>query len=299
MAEIKRGLGKGLSELLSLTDKPDAPDSLVDIKHIKPNRFQPRRVFDEAALHELAESIRAHGVLQPVLVRQVVDGYELVAGERRWRAAQIAGLNEIPVIIKQYNDRDMLEIAVIENVQRENFNPLEEAQAYQRLIDECGYTQEEIASRVSKSRSSIANFCRLLQLPGEIKNMLANGMVTPGHANAILRLKKLEDQLILAYKIDAEKLSVRQAEELVKRMLLHPLGVVHVPPPVKSIYVVDFEQRLEQQFGTRVRISGKANGSGKIEIEYASDEDLGRIIEELSQKRERFTVSSGKKGFVV
>ena len=298
MAEKKRGLGKGLSELLSISEKSEVADTLIAVNLIKPNRYQPRRVFDDLALNELAESIKMHGVLQPVIVRKSATGYELAAGERRWRAAQLAELTEIPAIIKDYNDKEMIEIAVIENIQREDLNPLEEATAYQRLMDECGIIQEQVALRVGKSRSAVANICRLLVLPREVQDMISTGEVSPGHARAILSLPTEEQQIQLAWLIAQNQLNVRQAEERAKKIIATPeLQEVRKTQFKKSIYITDYEQRLEQQYGTKIRIVPKTLERGKIEIEFLSRDDLERILEELSHQENRAAASG--LGFVV
>lgn len=298
MAEKRRGLGKGLSALLSVPEKAESGDTAIAVNRISPNRFQPRRVFDESALNELAESIKMHGVLQPVIVRQSANGYELVAGERRWRAAQLAELSEIPAIVKDYSDKDMIEIAVIENIQREDLNPMEEAAAYRRLMDECGIIQDEVSVRVGKSRSTVANICRLLFLPPEVQGMVSTGEVSPGHARAILALPTVEQQTQLAWLIAQNQYSVRQAEELSKKMLSIPeITEVNVTRYKKSVHITEYEQRLEQQYGTKVRIVPKSKDRGKIEIEFLSHEDLDRILEELSRNEARTTAKG--QGFVV
>ena len=299
VAEKKRGLGKGLSELLSVSERPETGDTLLAIDSINPNRFQPRRVFDEVALHELAESIRLHGVLQPVIVRKSATGYELAAGERRWRAAQLAELVEIPAIVKDYNDKEMIEIAVVENIQREDLNPMEEATAYQRLMDECGIIQEQVSIRVGKSRSAVANICRLLTLPREVQDMVSTGEVSPGHARAVLSLPTVELQNQLAWIIAQNQLNVRQAEEQAKKLLTEPeLREVSKIKFKKSVYIVDYEQRLELQYGTKIRIVPKTLERGKIEIDFLSRDDLERILEELSRQEIKATPATGQ-GFVV
>ncbi|MFA6075835.1 MAG: ParB/RepB/Spo0J family partition protein [Negativicutes bacterium] len=299
MAEKKRGLGKGLSALLSVSEKPEFGDTVLAVNLIHPNRYQPRRVFDDVALHELAESIKLHGVLQPVIVRSSATGYELAAGERRWRAAQLAELTEIPAIVKDYNDKEMIEIAVIENIQREDLNPMEEAAAYQRLMDECGIIQEQVSVRVGKSRSAVANLCRLLALPREVQDMVSTGEVSPGHARAILSLPTVEQQTQLAWIIAQNQLNVRQAEEQAKKIQEIPkLVEVKATRFKKSVYITDYEQRLEQQYGTKIRIVPKTLERGKIEIDFLSRDDLERILEELS-KPERKATQGTAQGFVV
>lgn len=306
----KRGLGKGLGALFSETPVSANSDDLleglsrevekIDIEKIMPNKFQPRRVFDEKALGELAESIKEHGVIQPIIVRKVETGYELVAGERRLRAAKIALLPAIPAITREYTDAQMLQIALIENIQREDLNPIEEAQAYRQLIEEFDLTQEEVAQKVGRSRSVIANSIRLLNLHPEIQNFILQGMLTMGQAKPLLAIDDDALQLDAAIKAIAGKYSSRDVEELVKniinapddyrRMFVEEKTAAKNETPSKvfddKAYVDEYEDRLKLLLGAKVKIkSGKLKS--KIEIEFYSNEDLERIIELLSIRIDR------------
>src|SRR5690606_19303046 len=250
---------------------------------IEPNPYQPRRHFDPESLAELAASIKEHGVLQPLLVRRKGSGYQLIAGERRWRAAQQAGLRTVPVVVKELDDRTIMEIALVENLQREDLNPIEEAEAYQRLITEFNLTQEEVAKAVGKSRSAVANTLRLLNLPEAVQKLVTNGQLTMGHARALLSLEQPEQQLYLSEKIIKEHLTVRETEELVRQALLS--GVSRETStgekkrqPVRQRLDPNLQAIVEDMtrlFGTKVRI--KSSGErGKIEIEFYSQEELAR-----------------------
>lgn len=269
----KKRLGRGLSALLPDADEEDGVRE-IELGLIKPNPYQPRTEFDKEKLEELATSIKEHGVIQPIIVRKQDDGYELVAGERRWRAAQKAGISKIPAIIKEYSDGQMLEIALLENLQREDLNPIEEAQAYKKLMEDLGITQEKLSKRIGKSRSVIANSVRLLNLPEEIQQLLAEGKITTGHARALLSLDNQQTQKELALAILEKDLTVRDIEKLVKKPKRDGKPKKEKVDPVMS----QLEDRLEQFFGTKVKVkSGKKKG--KIEIEYYSEEDLERILE--------------------
>lgn len=284
MAKIKPGLGKGLDLLIPANEEQSEENKAVQmlaITEVEPNRNQPRKHFAEEAMNELAESIKSHGIIQPIIVRKQKDYYEIIAGERRWRAARIAGLKEIPVVIKEYTDKEVSEIALIENIQREDLNPIEEALAYKQLIDEYGLTQEELSQRISKSRSAVTNTMRLLRLHGEIQDMLAGGVLSAGHARALLAIENQEKQLETAHEIIKNSLSVREAETLVKK--------VNAPPAKKKeekkndfIYR-DLEKKLTENLGTKVRISNKEDGTGKIEINYYSDDELEQIYSLLNE----------------
>lgn len=292
-----RGLGRGLDALIptSNTVKPvDTQDSnivkkqantLIKITKVEPSRGQPRQTFDEDALQELADSIKQFGLLQPILVQDKKDYYEIIAGERRWRAAKLAGLKEIPVIIKNYTSQEVLEISLIENIQREDLNPIEEALAYKRLLDEFGLKQDEVAERVSKSRTTITNSMRLLKLCEGVQQMIIDDMLSTGHARALIPIEDQELQLQLAQKIFDEKLSVREVEKLVKDLLKpeEPKPEKEeLPSPLQYIYQ-DIENRLKEKMSRKVAISSKGkNGAGKIEIEFYSNDDLERLIESLS-----------------
>lgn len=281
----QRGLGRGLDALFSGSQAVEAEPlvTTIPITQIIPNKFQPRRVFDEAALLELVSSISQYGILQPLVVRKSNKLYELVAGERRWRASQEAGLKEIPVIIKEYTDREMTEIALIENIQREDLNAIEEALAYRRLMDDFQLTQEEVAKRIGRSRSVIANMVRLLNLHPSVQDYVSRGTLSMGQSRPLLGLETLELQLEAAEMIIEDDLSARDAEELVKRLSDKRKEVKQYTKnnEVKNFFVVEAEDRLKMILGTQVRIKpGKLKS--KIEIEFSSSEDLDRIIEVLS-----------------
>lgn len=285
MNKTQRGLGRGLDALFS-SGGSDEDQSLVisiPIKKISPNKFQPRRVFDDEALQELASSISQHGILQPIVLRKALNGYELVAGERRWRASKIAGMMDIPAIVKEYTDSEMIEIALIENIQRENLNAIEEALAYRRLMDELSLTQEEVGRKVGRSRSLVANMVRLLNLHPTVQEYVSRGTLSMGQARPLLALETSELQLEAAEIIIEEDLSARGAEELVKRYAELPKQVktTEKVSEDKGIFVVEAEDRLKLILGTQVKIkSGKLKS--KIEIEFYSPEDFERIVEIMS-----------------
>lgn len=286
-----RGLGKGLDSLIPAStgiskneskekSSDKGQETLVKITMVEPNREQPRKNFDEDALLELSESIKQFGLLQPILVQDKQDHYEIIAGERRWRAAKLAGLKEVPVIIKNLTELEIVEISLIENIQRENLNPIEEALAYKRLLNEFNLKQDEVAERVSKSRTAVTNSMRLLKLSEDVQQMVIDEMISTGHARALLAIEDPEKQYLYAQKIFDEKLSVRETEKLVK----------NVDKPIKKkkekgknldfIYQ-DLEEQLKTFLGTKVSVSSKENGSGKIEIEFYSSEELDRIVDLL------------------
>ncbi len=279
----QKGLGKGLGALFSDTveiqESKTEPRSLP-LYRLEPNANQPRKQFKEEELEELAESIRQHGLIQPIAVRALDTGYyQIVAGERRWRACRIAGLDEVPVIIIDADDKEAAQLTLIENLQREDLNPLEEAQGYAALIEAYGFTQEEIADRVAKSRPTITNALRLLKLPKEILKLLENGDLSAGHARALIPLNSEKRQIEAANKIVGEKLTVRQTEQLVKRLLRPPAEPV-VKDPLTVDYYKECEKELSQQLGRRVVIH-KGKKTGKIEMEYYGDEDLQAVYEML------------------
>ena len=255
-------------------------EQMMKITQIEPNRKQPRRAFEEEALRELAESIRQYGVLQPLIVQKREDHYEIIAGERRWRAAQIAGLKEIPVIVREYSDQERFEIALIENIQREDLNAIEEAEAYRRLMEEFHLTQEEIADRVGKNRSTITNSLRLLKLDERVRQMLVDGAISGGHARALLSLESGDLQYQTALRIVDEGLSVRDVEKIVKK-LQEPAPEPKKPAPAESEAVAlayqDMEQNLRSALRTKVLVSRKKGNKGKIEIEYYSADELERL----------------------
>jgi ParB family chromosome partitioning protein len=280
MVEKRPALGRGLSALI-----PDAPltkagDRSLDVDSdlLRPNRFQPRTSMDETRIEELARSIRANGIIQPIVVRSVDGGYEIVAGERRWRAAQRAGLLKVPVVVRDIPEDRLLAVALIENIQREDLNPIEEAQAYRRLADEYRLTQEQIADAVGKDRSSVANYLRLLKLPQEVRTNVGSAALSMGHARAILGLPDEAAQLRVSREVVAKSLSVRETEALVKT------AIEPRPPkaaPEKDVHTRAAEERLRFVLGTRVRIARSRKG-GRIEIDFTSETELQRIYELLT-----------------
>ena len=278
-----RGLGKGLDSLIPASvgvSKNESKETLVKITMVEPNRDQPRKNFDEDALLELSESIKQFGLLQPILVQDKKDHYEIIAGERRWRASKLAGLKEVPVIIKNLTDQEIVEISLIENIQREDLNPIEEALAYKRLLNEFHLKQDEVAERVSKSRTAVTNSMRLLKLSEEVQQMVIDEMITTGHARALLAIEDLEKQYMYAQKIFYEKLSVRETEKLMKN-LDKPVKQKKEKGKNLDFIYQDIEEQLKTSLGTKVSVSSKENGSGKIEIEFYSSEELDRIVDLL------------------
>ena len=287
------GLGKGLGALLKNTQVTPAKDKVqeLSVQDIQANRHQPRREFDEAALEELKESVRQYGVLQPVLVRRLPEkGYELIAGERRFRAAKLAGLKNIPAIIREYSDAEVTEIALIENLQREDLNAIEEARAYGHLMQDFGLTQEILSRKIGRSRSHIANFLRLLKLDAQVQEYVANGSLTMGQAKPLLALEDIALQAEAAEYIMAEELSAREAENLVKRLQKEPdffqKGNEEKKPAeeARTVFVTEAEDRLKLLFGTQVHIRPGKKKS-RIEIEFYSEDDLNRVIETLTEKK--------------
>ena len=284
MAEKRPALGRGLSALIP--EAPPAPASSeraleVDVDLLRPNKFQPRGRLDDAKIEELAKSIRANGIIQPIVARKVDGGYEIVAGERRWRASQRAGLLKVPVVIREISDDRLLAAALIENIQREDLNPLEEAQAYRRLADEFRFTQDQISDAVGKDRSSIANYIRLLRLPHELRESVAAGALSMGHARALLSLPDEHAQLRVGRDVVARGLSVRETEALVKKTAA-PEKTREEPP--KDVHTRAAEDRLRFALGTRVRIVRKGQ-SGRIEIAFGSEDELQRLYEQLTEGR--------------
>lgn len=292
-----RGLGKGLDALIpsvstdtkekkisekSEDGKEKGPETIVKITMVEPNREQPRKNFDEDALQELADSIKQFGLLQPILVQDRKTYYEIIAGERRWRAAKLAGLKEVPVIIRDYTEQEIVEISLIENIQREDLNPIEEALAYKKLLTEFNLKQDEVAERVSKSRTAVTNSMRLLKLCDEVQQMIIDDMISTGHARALISIEDPEEQYMIAQKVFDEKLSVRDVEKLVKN-LNKPEKQKKEVMEDKSLSIIyqDIENKLKQTLGTKVAISSKGNGAGKIEIEFYTHDDLDRIIDFL------------------
>ncbi len=284
---VKKGLGKGLDSMIPepiIKNKEEkkenvSRETLIDINEIEPNKTQPRKNFNEDSLQELADSIKLYGVIQPLILQKRDKYYEIIAGERRWRAARMAGLKKVPAIIKEYNAQEVVEIALIENIQREDLNPIEEAMAYQRLIKEFNLKQDEVAERVSKSRVAITNSMRLLKLDDRIQQMLIDDMISSGHARALLPIEDTEKQYNLACKIFDEKLSVRDTEKLVKDMLkVKPHKETAVTIEDRIIYR-ELEEKIRNIVGTKVSIRKNKNNTGKIEIDYYSIDELERLIE--------------------
>ena len=276
------GLGRGLNALLGDPDLQAQGEGSVSlpISQVQPGLNQPRKRFDQDALADLAESIRVHGIIQPLTVRRLSSGYyQIIAGERRWRAAKLAGITDVPVLIREYDKQQTMEIALIENVQRADLNPIEEAQAFQQLIQEFHLTQEEIANRVSKNRATITNSMRLLKLDSRVQDMLAEGKISSGHARALLGLEDRERQYQVAVKIVEEKLSVRDVEKLVKMMNRPPKEKKPEKGPDIDLIYRQVEDKLKSIMGTKVVINQKDKNKGRIEIEYYSQEELERLIE--------------------
>jgi len=295
VTEKRPALGRGLSALI-----PEAPVEVspapaqapvlaalrglpleVDLDRILPNPRQPRLQMEQGPLEELAQSIRANGIIQPILVRRSGDRYEIIAGERRWRAAQIAGLLRVPVVVREIEDGQLLQVALIENIQRENLNPIDEASAYRRLLDECAMTQEALADAVGKDRASIANHLRLLRLPPDVQRQVSGGALSMGHARALVGLENLVTLKKAADDVIARALSVRETEALVRRL--------NAPPPAQEVAVKDVHTReaedvMKLALGTRVRIARKGKG-GKVEIDFVSEDELNRIYEHIIDKR--------------
>lgn len=298
-----RGLGKGLDSLIpdavgeakkkkestaisevESTDKKGTQETIVKITMVEPNRKQPRKNFDEDALQELSDSIKQVGLIQPILVQDKKDHYEIIAGERRWRAAKLAGLKEIPVIIRNYSEQEIMEISLIENIQREDLNPIEEAQAYKRLLTEFNLKQDEVAERVSKSRAAVTNSIRLLKLDERVQQMVIDDMISTGHARALLAVEDSEEQYTLAQQIFDGRLSVRDVEKLVKN--LHKPEKAKKKPDDKTMQAIyqDIEDKLKQRLSTKVTVTSKGEGSGKIEIEFYNHEDLDRLLDMMGEK---------------
>ena len=295
MAPKKGGLGKGLNALIPPTEEKKAPEkvssslvsetdkeTMVNITKIEPNRTQPRKNFNEDALQELADSIKQFGIVQPLIVQDRKDHYEIIAGERRWRAAKKAGLKEVPVIIKNYTEQEIVEISIIENIQREDLNPIEEALAYKRLLEEFDLKQDQVAERVSKSRTAVTNSMRLLKLCDKVQQMIIDEMITTGHARAILSIENPDEQYNLAQRIFDEKLSVREVEKIMKNMGKPAKNTKTKDTKLEVIYQ-DIEEKLKQKLGAKVVIASKGNGAGKMEIEFYTHDDLEKLVDMLSK----------------
>jgi len=299
MAKPARGLGKGLDSLIpdavgearakmeaekkeaagADNEEKNGQETIVKITMVEPNRKQPRKNFDEDTLQELSDSIKQVGLIQPILVQDRKDHYEIIAGERRWRAAKIAGLKEIPVIIRNYSEQEIMEISLIENIQREDLNPIEEAQAYKRLLTEFNLKQDELAERVSKSRAAVTNSMRLLKLSDKVQQMVIDDMISTGHARALLAVEDPEEQYILAQQIFDEKLSVRDVEKLVKNLHKPEKPKKNAENTTMQTIYLDIEDRLKQRLSTKVKVTSKGEGAGKIEIEFYNHEDLDRLLD--------------------
>ena len=275
----RKALGRGLGALLSSDRTIDlgAEPSEVELDSIVPGPMQPRTHFDEASLESLAESIRSHGIVQPLLVRRRGDGYELIAGERRWRAARLAGLSKVPVVVKEVPDDSLLEIALIENIQREDLNPIEEAQAYKKLIETVGLTQEALASRVGRDRSYITNYLRLLRLPDDLQQLVIEGRLSTGHARTLLALDHVDLQRRMARKIIDDGLSVRATELLVQKGSNEKPAKKSASPQADDPNIRAAETKLRRALGTQVKITQAADGKGKIEIGFFDTRDLDRV----------------------
>lgn len=287
---VKKGLGKGLDALIPAGEgkgkvgqiqQIDSPDKMVNISKVEPNPDQPRKNFAEDELEELADSIKKIGIFQPILVQDKGDHYMIVAGERRWRAALKAGLKEVPVIIKNYTEEEIVIISLLENIQRVDLNPIEEAQTYKKLIDTYKYKQDEVAEKVSKSRTAVTNSMRLLKLSEEVQQMLIENLISSGHARALLAVEDKELQYDLAQRIIDEKLSVREIEKIIKDINKPKKEKEEKKKKLNFLYK-DIEEKLKRNLGTKVTINAKDEKRGKIEIEYFSKEELDRIIEMIS-----------------
>lgn len=273
---------KHQKEKMEFEGKPGEQVQIVKLTKVEPSREQPRKQFDADTLQELAESIKQFGVLQPLLVQKKEDYYEIIAGERRWRASKLAGLKEVPVIVKEFTEQEAVEISLIENIQREDLNPIEEAMAYKRLMEEFHLKQDAIAERVSKSRTAVTNSMRLLKLDDRVQQMLIDEMISTGHARALLALESKDAQAEAAVKVFDEKLSVRETERLVKE-LLNPVQKKEEKPKNQAEELVykNLEEKIKQIIGSKVAINRRTDNKGKIEIEYYSQEELERIVELL------------------
>lgn len=289
------GLGKGLDSMIpkkiskepmkssskEVSKQNMSRETMIKITDIEPNREQPRRKFNEDSLQELADSIKQYGVLQALLLQKKGKSYEIIAGERRWRAARMAGLKEVPAIVKDYSSQEVIEIALIENIQREDLNPIEEAMAYQKLISEYKLKQDELAERISKSRTAITNSMRLLKLCPKVQEMLIEEMISSGHARAVIPIEDAKEQEIVAQKVFDEKMSVRETEALVRKLQKEPKEPKEKKTDKMELFYKDLEEKIKNVMGTKVSIQKKSKKKGKIEIEYYSPEDLERIIELL------------------
>ena len=280
---MAKGLGKGIGALF-----PDIEEEKVEeisIHEIRPNPYQPRKIFREESIEELKQSIQEHGILQPLIVRKSIKGYEIVVGERRYRAAKEANLEKVPVVVRKIGERQMMELAVLENLQREDLTPIEEANAYKMLMERLDLTQEDLAKRLGKSRPHIANLVRLLALPAEIQQMISDGKISMGHGRALLGLKKKDKIKPLAEKVIKEQLNVRQLEQLVQQLNENVSRETKKKKAKKDLFLIEQESILRERFGTTVKITQNKR-KGKIEIEFVTKEDLERILELLHRSHE-------------
>ena len=287
----KRGLGNGLDAMIpnkrehlktevSLKENV-SPEIVLSIHEIEPRKDQPRKMFDEDSLQELADSIKQYGIIQPLVVQKKDELYEIIAGERRWRAARVAGLKKVPVIIREYSEQEIAEISLIENIQRQDLNPIEEAKAYQTLIQEFHLKQEELAKKLCKSRTAITNTMRLLKLDGRVQQLIIDDSISSGHGRTLLAIEDIDLQYALANKIIDEKLSVRETEKLIKNLLKEkPKNKKQVEVKNDCIFH-DLEEKMKRIIGAKVMIHRKKNGTGKIEIDYYSEDELERVVELL------------------
>lgn len=293
---VKRGLGKGLDAMIpaKVNTKKEIPTEQhiegqvvnLNITKIEPNRNQPRKTFDEDALLELAESIKQFGIINPIIVTDKKDHYEIVGGERRWRAARKAGLKEVPVIIKDLTENEIAEIALIDNIQREDINPIEEALAYKKLIEDFGYTQDIVAEKVSKSRVTITNSLRLLKLGEKVRQMVIDGLLSTGHARALIPVDDLDEQYLLAQKVFDEKLNVRDTERLVKNLgktATRKKAANKTNPSIDAVYA-EVSEKCKQALGTKVEVTSKGDGVGLIQIEFYNNDDLEKIIDRICRE---------------
>ncbi|MBS4175200.1 ParB/RepB/Spo0J family partition protein [Bacillus sp. FJAT-49736] len=287
---MAKGLGKGINALFANVNvENDDAVQEVKLKELRPNPYQPRKIFQAEAIEELKESILQHGILQPIIVRKSIKGYEIVVGERRYRAAKEAKLEKVPVVVRELDEQQMMELAVLENLQREDLTPIEEANAYQTLMERLNLTQEQLAKRLGKSRPHIANHLRLLVLPKKIQELISNGDISMGHGRALLGLKKKDKLMAVVEEVMKNGLNVRQLEKLVQQMNENVSRETKKPKVEKNIFIREQETVLREKFGTTVTIK-QSKKKGKIEIEFFSPEDLQRILELLESSNERETI---------
>ncbi|KIY22897.1 MULTISPECIES: ParB/RepB/Spo0J family partition protein [Mesobacillus] len=280
---MARGLGKGLDAFFNMEAEREEKVQEISIKEIRPNPYQPRKVFDPAAIKELQLSIQEHGILQPIILRKTIKGYEIVVGERRYRAAKEAGLETVPAVVRDLTEQQMMELAVLENLQREDLNPIEEGIAYQTLIEKLKLTQEELAKRLGKSRPHLANHIRLLSLPPKIQQLISEGKISMGHGRALLGLRKKDKLSVLVDKILKDGMNVRQLEQLIQDMNRLVPRETKRKKETKDLFIKERETSLRERFGTTVSIKQSKN-KGKIEIEFFSKDDLERILELLDNQ---------------